>query len=108
MALKLNGTQILEREIRVEKFKLDKLSSGKKDKKQKKGKIAPKPGQKPNADKKPGKKAGKNTELKDTKKQTEQKKNKKNKEFLGIKSNDKKKVNGKKNMFNLGNKNRYI
>lgn len=94
MALKLNGTQILEREIRVEKFKLDKLSSGKKDKKQKKGKIAPKPGQKPNADKKPGKKAGKNTELKDTKKQTEQKKNKKNKEFLGIKSNDKKKVNG--------------
>lgn len=93
LALKLNGTQILEREIRVEKFKLNKLSSGKKDKKQKKGKIAPKPGQKPNADKKPGKNAGKNTELKDTKKQTEQKKNKKNKEFLGLKSNDKKKVN---------------
>lgn len=92
MALKLNGTQILDREIRVEKFKLNKLSSGKKDKKQKKGKIAPKPGQKPNADKKPGKNAVKNTELKDTKKQTEQKKNKKNKEFLGLKSNDKKKV----------------
>lgn len=91
LALKLNGTPILDREIRVEKFKVGKLNE-KKDKKQKKGKIAPKPALKGKAGNKVANNAGKKADLKDTNKQTEKKKNKKNKEFLGLKSNDKKKV----------------
>lgn len=88
--MKLNGTDIFDRQIRVEKFKLSKFASEKKDKKQKKLKKGNAPEAKANGKAKV--KEGKTAQLKDTNKQKEKKKNQKNKEFLGLKSNDKKKV----------------
>lgn len=83
LALKLNGTSILEREIRVEKYKANKSPADKNVKKAKTPKAVQK---KNNANKKAGKPAASAVEGGD------KKKNKKKKEFLGVKSNDAKKV----------------
>lgn len=86
LAIKLNGTSIMDREIRVEKYQANKSPGEKNVKKAK----TPKPVQKKKAANKAGAKkatpqAGANGESKTKKK-------KKNKEFLGVKSNDAKKV----------------
>lgn len=90
-ALELSGTDILGREIRVERYKASK-SGEKKGKKEKTPKV--KPGQNKN---KPQKNAGKGAKPTDAK-VAGQKDKKKNKEFLGVKSNDAKKVMKMKNV----------
>lgn len=85
LAIKLNGTSILDREIRVEKYKANKSPGEKNVKKAK----TPKPVQKKKAANKNA--ANKATQQADTNGEIKKKK-KKNKEFLGVKSNDAKKV----------------
>lgn len=85
LALQLNGTSILGREIRVEKYKANKSSAEKEVKKAK----TPKPVQK----KKIANKATAATSAAPVTGDGDKKKNKKKKEFLGVKSNDAKKVN---------------
>lgn len=89
LALKLNGTSILDREIRVEKYKAKKADKSKKEK-------APKPvagEKKKNLKKVAGQKANKpNAQAGDKANKKKKNQEKKNKEFLGLKSNDAKKV----------------
>lgn len=83
LALKLNGTEILDREIRVENYKAGDKKV-KKEKTIKPVKVNKNTGVKANA-----KFAGKGPKLADGKRGD---KKKKNKEFLGVKSIEKKKV----------------
>lgn len=79
LALKLNGTSILDRPIRVDKYKANKATEEKKVKKEK----TPKPIQK---------KKNANKQAANDASSPDKKKKKKNKEFLGVKSNVLKKV----------------
>lgn len=89
LALKLNGTTILDREIRVENYKAKKSDQGKKEKTSK-----PVVGAKAkNLKKGAGKNANKPNAQNGAQNGDKAKTKKKNKEFLGVKSNDAKKVN---------------
>lgn len=87
LALKLNGTSILDREIRVEKYKENKSPAAKEVKKAKTPKpvLKKKLANKNAANKNAANKASPTVD-------GDKKKKKKNKEFLGVKSNDAKKV----------------
>ncbi|XP_031619661.1 RNA-binding protein 34 [Contarinia nasturtii] len=85
LALKLNGTPILDREVRVEKYKANKATDEKKVKKEKTSKPIQKK-----------KNANKQKQTANDASSPDKKKKKKNKEFLGVKSNVVKKDKVKK------------
>lgn len=89
LALKLNGTPILDREIRVEKYSPNKATNAEKNVKKEKVK---KPQQQLGKKKKNANKGGASEGGKPTNPKVGDNK-KKNKEFMGAKSNDAKKVN---------------